>query len=126
MMQELVGIVRQESEMQRGARRGSKALRGAGRAAPASPATASTTPAGTRRSTCTNLLTVSEAIARAAIERKESRGAQFREDYPNKSDEFSTFNFVIQKGADGRDDDRRACRFRRCPPSCKQVIEENK
>src|ERR1700736_3826356 len=29
-----------------------------------------------------NLLTVSEAITRAALERKESRGAQFREDYP--------------------------------------------
>ncbi len=33
-----------------------------------------------------NLLTVSEAITRAALERKESRGAQFREDYPEKSD----------------------------------------
>ena len=31
-----------------------------------------------------NLLTVSEAITRAAIERKESRGGQFREDYPDK------------------------------------------
>jgi succinate dehydrogenase / fumarate reductase flavoprotein subunit len=29
-----------------------------------------------------NLLTVSEAIAHAALERRESRGAQFREDYP--------------------------------------------
>ena len=31
-----------------------------------------------------NLLTVSEAIARAAIERKESRGAHFRDDYPEQ------------------------------------------
>ena len=31
-----------------------------------------------------NLLTVSEAIARAAIERKESRGGQFRDDYPGQ------------------------------------------
>ena len=29
-----------------------------------------------------NLLTVSEAIARSAIERRESRGGHFREDYP--------------------------------------------
>ena len=32
----------------------------------------------------TNLLTVSEAITRAALLRKESRGAQFRDDYPDK------------------------------------------
>ena len=48
-----------------------------------------------------NLLTVSEAIARAAVERKESRGGHFREDYPGKSEEFSKFNILIRKGADG-------------------------
>jgi succinate dehydrogenase / fumarate reductase flavoprotein subunit len=48
-----------------------------------------------------NLLTISEAIARAALERKESRGAHFREDYPQKEDTFATFNHVIRKGSDG-------------------------
>ncbi|MDH3491946.1 MAG: fumarate reductase/succinate dehydrogenase flavoprotein subunit [Acidobacteriota bacterium] len=48
-----------------------------------------------------NLLTVSEGIARAAVERKESRGAQFREDYPNKEKEYSTFNISVRKSADG-------------------------
>ncbi|MDQ3632932.1 MAG: fumarate reductase/succinate dehydrogenase flavoprotein subunit [Acidobacteriota bacterium] len=48
-----------------------------------------------------NLLTVSEATARSAVERKESRGAQFREDYPEKRKEFSTFNTVVSKDADG-------------------------
>jgi succinate dehydrogenase / fumarate reductase flavoprotein subunit len=48
-----------------------------------------------------NLLTVSEAIARCAIERKESRGGHFRDDYPDKDPEFAKFNFVIKKGADG-------------------------
>src|SRR5207245_4416693 len=48
-----------------------------------------------------NLLTVSEAIARAALERKESRGAQFREDYPDKDERFSKVNTMISKAPDG-------------------------
>ncbi len=36
-----------------------------------------------------NLITVSMVIARCALARKESRGAHFREDYPNRSDEFN-------------------------------------
>lgn len=48
-----------------------------------------------------NMLTVSEAVTRAAIERKESRGAQFRDDYPQKDDSYGTFNIVIRKAADG-------------------------
>ena len=34
-----------------------------------------------------NLLTVSEAVTRCAIERKESRGAQFRLDFPERNDD---------------------------------------
>jgi succinate dehydrogenase / fumarate reductase flavoprotein subunit len=48
-----------------------------------------------------NLLTVSEAIARCAMERKESRGGHFRDDYPDKDPAFATFNFVVRKGRDG-------------------------
>ena len=50
-----------------------------------------------------NLLTVSEAIARSAIERKESRGGHFREDYPQKADEFGTFNIMVKQGSGGVD-----------------------
>jgi succinate dehydrogenase / fumarate reductase flavoprotein subunit len=49
-----------------------------------------------------NLLTVSEAITRAALERKESRGAQFRDDYPEKNDRFSKVSTMIRKSGDGK------------------------
>src|SRR5438876_11510309 len=48
-----------------------------------------------------NLLTVSGAITRAALERKESRGAQFREDYPDKDERFGKVNTIVSKSADG-------------------------
>ncbi len=48
-----------------------------------------------------NLITISEAITRSALERKESRGGHFREDYPDKDPNAAAFNIVIQKGADG-------------------------
>jgi succinate dehydrogenase / fumarate reductase flavoprotein subunit len=72
-----------------------------------------------------NLLTISEAITRAAIERKESRGAQFRDDYPDKEERFSKVNTMISKAPDG------AMRIRleplpEMPDYLKQVIEEMK
>jgi succinate dehydrogenase / fumarate reductase flavoprotein subunit len=48
-----------------------------------------------------NLLDVSEAITRAALLRKESRGAQFREDYPGKDPEWGKYNIVVRRNADG-------------------------
>jgi succinate dehydrogenase / fumarate reductase flavoprotein subunit len=48
-----------------------------------------------------NLLTVSEAITRAAIERRESRGGHFRDDYPAKDPAYATFNIVLRRGEDG-------------------------
>jgi succinate dehydrogenase / fumarate reductase flavoprotein subunit len=71
-----------------------------------------------------SMLTVSEAIARAAIERKESRGAHFREDYDAKSDAFASFNFVLTKGPDGRMQIAREP-IPPMPPELRQVIEEN-
>ena len=48
-----------------------------------------------------HMLTVAEAIARAANERKESRGGHFREDFPDKSQEFGEMNIRISKASDG-------------------------
>ena len=48
-----------------------------------------------------SLLTVSEAITLSALERKESRGAQFRDDYPDKDAAFGKLNIAVRKGPDG-------------------------
>ena len=48
-----------------------------------------------------NLLMVSEAIARAALLRQESRGAQFREDFPEKDSEWGRNNIVVRCGRAG-------------------------
>ena len=48
-----------------------------------------------------NLLIVSEAIARSALARKESRGGHFRDDYPEKDPAFATFNHVVRRRDDG-------------------------
>jgi succinate dehydrogenase / fumarate reductase, flavoprotein subunit len=72
-----------------------------------------------------NLLDVSEMITRSAIERKESRGGHFREDYPDKGAEFGTFNFGLQRQADGT---MRVSRIPlpEMPAELKQIIEEQK
>ncbi|HEY6357206.1 MAG TPA: fumarate reductase/succinate dehydrogenase flavoprotein subunit [Vicinamibacterales bacterium] len=123
MMQRLVGIVRVEAEM----REAIEQLQGL------KARTAHAGIGGNREYNngwhtaldLHNLMIVSEAIARAAVERKESRGAHFREDYPKKLDEFSTFNFVIRKGADGSMQLSREP-LEPIPAELQQVIEENK
>jgi succinate dehydrogenase / fumarate reductase flavoprotein subunit len=72
-----------------------------------------------------NLLTVSEAIARAALERKESRGAQFRDDYPEKNEQFAKVNTMIAKATDGSMQVRLEP-LPEMPDYLRQVIEEMK
>jgi succinate dehydrogenase / fumarate reductase flavoprotein subunit len=50
---------------------------------------------------------VSEAVALAARERKESRGAHARADHQAKDAEWGKFNLVIRKARDGSMEIRR-------------------
>ena len=68
---------------------------------------------------------MSEAITRSAIERKESRGGHFRDDYPDKDPTFATFNVVVRRGAGGAMEVARVP-IPPMPAELQQVIEENK
>ena len=123
MMQELVGIVRREDEMRR-ALDGLKALKERARKVSVT-GNREYNPGWHTALDLQNLLTVSEIVARAALERKESRGGHFRDDFPEKDPAYGKFNIVVKRGSNGemlvvrepipemRDD-------------LKRIIEENK
>jgi len=122
-MQELVGIVRNETEMR-------QAIEKIGNFKMRAEKTAVTgnreyNPGWHTALDLKNLLTVSEAITRAALERKESRGAQFREDYPNQEERFSKVNTIVSKSAAGSMQ-LRLEQLPELPEYLKQVIQENK
>jgi len=123
LMQELVGIVRTEAEMKQALDRIARLWERAGKVGVV--ANREFNPGWHTALDLTNLLTVSEAITRAALERKESRGAQFRDDYPNKEDRFSKVNTIISKGTDGSMQIRLEP-LPEMPEYLKQVIEEMK
>jgi len=122
-MQNLVGIVRNESEMREGLgkiddfkNRAENAAVGGNR---------EYNPGWHTALDLENLLTVSEAITRAALERKESRGAQFRDDYPDKNEQFAKVNTMIAKAADGLMQVRLEP-LPEMPDYLKRIIEENR
>ena len=122
-MQALVGIVRTESEMQQAL----EVIAGL------SARAVNVGVAGHRQYNngwhtamdLPNMLVVSEAITRAAILRKESRGAQFRDDFPEKSAEWGKVNIIVKREPTGE----MSIEERPIPPlpaELKQVIEEMK
>ena len=98
-MQELVGIIRTESELVQALgeldklddRASRLAVRG-GRAYNPGWNLATDLPA---------MLTVSRLVTRGAIERRESRGGHTRDDYPKADPELGKVNFVQRLGGDG-------------------------
>jgi len=123
MMQELVGIVRREEEIRR-ALDGLKTLRERSRKVSVT-GNREYNPGWHTALDLRNLITVSEIVARAALERKESRGGHFRDDFPDKDPAYGKFNIVIRRGSGGE------MQVMREPipdmrEDLKRIIEENK
>jgi len=99
MMQALVGIVRREEEMARAIegiaklRKRAENVRVEGHR--------QYNPGWHTALDLPNLLDSAEAVARAGLERKESRGAHFRDDYPSKDPESQKFNIMLRRAPDG-------------------------
>jgi succinate dehydrogenase / fumarate reductase, flavoprotein subunit len=123
MMQSLVGIVRRQEEMER-------ALDGLAKLWERSQNVSvhghrEYNPGWHTALDLKHLLTVSEAITRSAIERKESRGGHFRDDFPNKNGADGKINIVVRKETDGSMQVRPEP-IPEMPEHLKQVIDEMK
>src|SRR5436309_1704690 len=99
MMQELVGIVRREDEIRR-ALDSLTTLRERARKVSVT-GNREYNPGWHTALDLQNLLTVSEIVARAALERKESRGGHFRDDLPEKDPAYARFNILVRLGING-------------------------
>lgn len=98
-MQSLVGIVRTEREMLEAVSRLSELNERAARAAVVGHREFN---AGWHTAIdLRNLLDVAQAITLSALERKESRGGHFRDDYPEKNPDYATFNVATVRQPDG-------------------------
>ena len=104
--QDLVGIIRNESELKDAIKklisireRASKVKAEGGRAF---------NPGFHLALDLENMLLVSESIALSALERKESRGGHTRDDYPKMDSEWRQFNHLTKWNGSGVDVDREA------------------
>jgi succinate dehydrogenase / fumarate reductase flavoprotein subunit len=121
MMQELVGIVRVQSEMERALVELDKLKDLASKVSVVG--NREYNPGWHTAIDLRNLLTVSEAVALCALNRKESRGGHFRDDYQAKEPEYAKFNHVLKMEKDGSMSIRREP----LPPmtdEMRQIIEE--
>jgi succinate dehydrogenase / fumarate reductase flavoprotein subunit len=122
-MQDLVGIVRREEEMRQALVEIAQLRQRSAQVAVAG--NREYNPGWHTALDLDNLLTVAEAITRAAIERTESRGAHFRDDFPDRSTDWGKQNLIVYRDGDG------AMRIRReptrpIPPELQSIIEEMK
>ena len=99
MMQDQVGIVRNEPDMQAAVEAIGRLRERAERVAVGG--NREYNPGWHTALDLRNLLAYSEAIARSALARKESRGAHTRLDYPDKDERLGKLSVVIRKNPDG-------------------------
>ena len=123
MMQDLVGIVRREDEMAKALDGLGKLWQRAGKVGVVS--NREYNPGWHTALDLKHQLTVSEIITRSALDRKESRGGHFREDFPDKDPAAAKYNTVVFQGKDGTMQLRREP-IPEMPAALKQVIEEMK
>jgi succinate dehydrogenase / fumarate reductase flavoprotein subunit len=98
-MQDLVGIVRTGAEMERALAELSEL--GARARRVAVPGNREYNPGWHTALDLASMLLVSEVVTRSALERRESRGAHFREDFPAKDEAFARVNVVVHRGPSG-------------------------
>jgi succinate dehydrogenase / fumarate reductase, flavoprotein subunit len=123
VMQNLVGIVRVESEMQQALEKIEQLRKRAVKAGITGNIEYNN--GWHTAMDLENMLSISEMIAMSGLERQESRGGHFRDDYPDKSTEWAKWNLKISRGADGRP------KMEKVPvvpltDEMKQIIEEQK
>jgi len=100
MMQDLVGIARSKEGLTRAREEIQKLAQRAGQVAVGG--NREYNPGWHTALDLHNLMTVSEAIALAALERKASIGAHSRDDYPEKEEPGATkYNTIVRKNEDG-------------------------
>jgi succinate dehydrogenase / fumarate reductase flavoprotein subunit len=99
MMQDLVGIVRSETGMQQALSNISDLRERAERAGITGHKEYN--PGWHTAIELKHMLTVAEAITKCAMERKESRGGHFREDFTEKLDNYGQMNMGVSKNETG-------------------------
>ncbi|MGI9518393.1 MAG: fumarate reductase/succinate dehydrogenase flavoprotein subunit [Pirellulaceae bacterium] len=123
LMQDKVGIIREESEMLE-AVKGIEKLKARAKVVSA-PGNRQYNPGWHTALDLKNLLLAAESVARSAVVRKESRGAHTREDYKNKEDAFDSVNTVVRIGPGGEMQVVQEP-IPEMPAELKQIIEDHK
>ena len=123
VMQDLVGIVRSEREMRRALEELARLRERARRVRVSGHREYN--PGWHAALDLHSLLTVSEVITRSAVERRESRGGHFREDFPRNDPQYGTVNFVARRRPDAGVEITQAA-IPEMPAELKAIIAEYK